>query len=188
MEVALADIIALQLWRIQRAVRFEANHASILSSPQAAAPNDQKSRLRLLICSLGSGDQPIMSRAEAMTLVSRAANAVGSRLESPDTFGPDEWSGRQLLGVIWALSQKYGVDYSVALDATIDSRSDEQVRQTWRIDPDAFERMARYEAAAERSLHRNLNALERLQAKRLGHAVVPPIAVDLSVEHGLRPV
>ncbi len=44
-----------------------------------------------------------------------------------------------------------------------------------------LDRLARYETTAERSLHRNLHELERLQARRAGITVAPPIAVDVDV-------
>lgn len=44
----------------------------------------------------------------------------------------------------------------------------------------AFTKLIRYEAAIERSLHRNLHELQRLQAARKAHAVAPPAAIDIS--------
>jgi hypothetical protein len=42
------------------------------------------------------------------------------------------------------------------------------------------ERLLRYEASLERSFERTLSQLERLQRMRLGHAVPPPLKVELS--------
>ncbi len=39
---------------------------------------------------------------------------------------------------------------------------------------------APYEAAIERAFDRTLNSLERLQRMRLGHAVPPPLKLELS--------
>src|SRR5881392_3219333 len=41
--------------------------------------------------------------------------------------------------------------------------------------------LARYEAGLERAFYRALHELQRLQAARAGHAVPPPIAVDVTV-------
>lgn len=46
----------------------------------------------------------------------------------------------------------------------------------------AFSKLARYEAAIERSLHRNLHELQRLQAARQGQPVAPPVAVDIDID------
>jgi hypothetical protein len=47
--------------------------------------------------------------------------------------------------------------------------------------PDAFSKLARYEAGLERSLYRALHELQRLQATRIGQAVPPPVVVDVEV-------
>lgn len=47
--------------------------------------------------------------------------------------------------------------------------------------PDCLSRLARYEATIERSLYRALHELQRLQASRTGHAVPPPVAVDVNI-------
>ncbi len=53
---------------------------------------------------------------------------------------------------------------------------------------DALARLTRYSVTAERSLYRALHELERARARRLGHAVTPPLALDVScdgfVSHG----
>jgi hypothetical protein len=41
------------------------------------------------------------------------------------------------------------------------------------------DRLLRYEASLERTIDRGLGQLERLQMKRLGHSVLPPIKVDI---------
>ena len=43
-----------------------------------------------------------------------------------------------------------------------------------------LDRLLRYEASLDRSFDRTLNQLERLQRMRLGHAVPPPVKVELS--------
>jgi len=49
---------------------------------------------------------------------------------------------------------------------------------------DAFSKLARYEAMLERSFYRALHELQRLQAIRRGHAISPPLAVDVDVSQG----
>jgi hypothetical protein len=44
---------------------------------------------------------------------------------------------------------------------------------------DAMDKIIRYEAAAERSLGRALDRLERLQRRRMGDAVPPPLNVNV---------
>ncbi len=45
---------------------------------------------------------------------------------------------------------------------------------------DVLDRLLRYEASLDRSFDRTLTQLERLQRMRLGHAVPPPVKVELS--------
>jgi hypothetical protein len=45
---------------------------------------------------------------------------------------------------------------------------------------EALDRLLRAEAAAERSLNRAIDRLERLQRRRLGETLPPPISVRLS--------
>ncbi len=45
----------------------------------------------------------------------------------------------------------------------------------------AFTKLSRYETALTRGLFRALHELQRLQAVRTGHPVLPPVAVDVSV-------
>ena len=47
-------------------------------------------------------------------------------------------------------------------------------------DTPGWERLLRYEASLERSFERTLSQIERLQRMRLGHAVPPPVKVELS--------
>lgn len=48
------------------------------------------------------------------------------------------------------------------------------------LEGDKLERFLRYEASLERAFDRALNQLERLQRMRLGHAVPPPLKVEIS--------
>jgi hypothetical protein len=49
------------------------------------------------------------------------------------------------------------------------------------LDPRILDTIARYETSCERSLFKNLHALERLQAARLGAVVAPPEAMELDL-------
>jgi hypothetical protein len=49
---------------------------------------------------------------------------------------------------------------------------------------ECLERLQRYEGQLERSLFRVLHELERIQARRKGEAVIPPVVADVSV-HGV---
>lgn len=49
-------------------------------------------------------------------------------------------------------------------------------------DPNTLDRVVRYEAHLARQTYQALHTLERLQAGRLGGAVVPPLAVDVTVD------
>jgi hypothetical protein len=45
---------------------------------------------------------------------------------------------------------------------------------------DALDKLLRYEAAIEKDLNRALNRLERLQSRRKGDPILPPVNVHLS--------
>lgn len=49
------------------------------------------------------------------------------------------------------------------------------------LQPDSFSKLSRYEGAIERSLFRALHELERLQTRRSGGDVSPPVALDVDV-------
>jgi len=51
---------------------------------------------------------------------------------------------------------------------------------------DAFSKLSRYEAGIERSYYRALHELQRLQHRRLGGDVPPPLALDVTVSGGSR--
>jgi hypothetical protein len=51
---------------------------------------------------------------------------------------------------------------------------------------DAFSKLSRYEAGIERSYYRALHELERLQHRRRGGHVPPPLALDVTVSGGNR--
>jgi len=46
--------------------------------------------------------------------------------------------------------------------------------------PAVLDKLMRYETMLQRQLHRDMNQLERLQRRRLGAAVPPPLAVEMS--------
>jgi len=46
--------------------------------------------------------------------------------------------------------------------------------------PAVLDKLMRYETMLQRQLHRDMNQLERLQRRRLGEAVPPPLAVAMS--------
>ena len=48
-------------------------------------------------------------------------------------------------------------------------------------DEEVVEKFVRYESALQRQLYRAMNQLERLQRRRRGEAVPPPIVMDVSV-------
>jgi hypothetical protein len=58
----------------------------------------------------------------------------------------------------------------------------EKARQAAAVlpSPEALDKIMRYETKLERQLHRAMNQLERLQRRRLGEAVPPPLALEMS--------
>ena len=58
----------------------------------------------------------------------------------------------------------------------------EQARQAAAVLPstEVLDKIMRYETKLERQLHRAMNQLERLQRRRMGESVPPPLAVEMS--------
>ncbi len=64
-------------------------------------------------------------------------------------------------------------------------QSTEQARQTAAVLPGnaTLDKILRYETALERQIYRAMNQLERLQRRRQGEAVPPPMAFEVSDRH-----
>ena len=59
---------------------------------------------------------------------------------------------------------------------------EEDARQAAEVlpSPEALDKILRYEGTMERQLYRAMNQLERLQRRRNGESVPPPITMDVS--------
>jgi len=69
------------------------------------------------------------------------------------------------------------VGETIALEA-------DECRLSGAWDHETQERLLRHELTLERSFFRGLHELERLQAKRQGHPVLPTVSVDLNLSRG----
>ncbi len=66
------------------------------------------------------------------------------------------------------------------MEAKEERERDAEVTSRALPSKDATAKILRYETAIEGQLYRALNQLERLQRRRAGDAVTPPINVDIS--------
>ena len=73
------------------------------------------------------------------------------------------------------------------MDPVDDENGPEALGLAWIrsiVNTDVLSPLSRYETALERGLYRALHELERLQTRRAGGVVPPPVALDVSVSKG----
>ena len=76
----------------------------------------------------------------------------------------------------WRLRRVHVVESDLLSDATLATPGERYCAVS-----DLLPNLSRYEAAIDRSLFRALHELERLQLRRSGAAVAPPVAMDIDV-------
>ena len=101
---------------------------------------------------------------------------------NPEKLEPDALRSRHKEEVVNYLNQQIR-DVGFWMDRR-EEREDveERARQSAAVLPSAeiLEKILRYETALERQLFRAMNQLERLQRRRLGEAVPPPLTMEVS--------
>jgi hypothetical protein len=90
----------------------------------------------------------------------------------------------RVVATLWRLRRLLAVEVGLFREEGLNCRDEEVAGRAFWCDSqksDAFTKLARYESALDRELHRTLNQLERRQAMRLGQVVPPPIALDVTL-------
>ncbi|HUC84844.1 MAG TPA: hypothetical protein VL970_06610 [Candidatus Acidoferrales bacterium] len=100
----------------------------------------------------------------------------------PDTAEPGDWRTPQKAAALAYLDERLRFISWLKPACELHEEKQEQARQAAAMlpAPEVLDKIVRYETKLERQLHRAMNQLERLQRRRLGEAVPPPLAVDLS--------
>jgi hypothetical protein len=114
----------------------------------------------------------------------------------------DRFTAKQVRACVAAVAEAVKIDYHVLAEEIRDNirlqviqarmraeENDRDVTRTRRerilpVGSSNHEKLQRYETTLERSLHRNLHELQRLQARREGGNVLSPIALDVDVSTG----
>ncbi len=98
-----------------------------------------------------------------------------------EAFAPaDAIEGELVQAIVmdqWRLRRHYRAEASLFTELG----GGENLGGGFQAAPQSLTTLIRYHAGIERSIHRNMAALERLQARRRGEAVLAPIAVDVTI-------
>ena len=162
LEEDLVRRIAVQTWRLRRVERVDAEVYAHYCDEVANLAPIKEGKSALLVQQLNE------LRAYA------AAKSV-DRVGGMDT--------KKYRAVKAELEEQYAESQEAEqkLSATLGAAFTEDAGKT-----NAFSKLTRYEAAIERSLHRNLHELQRLQAARKGLLTAPPAAIDIDISTGKR--
>jgi len=120
---------------------------------------------------------------EPNAIVCKLAAMRAHRISNPEKLPPDE---------LRACHLKESLDYIdeqiAAFEELISARQEQMntedtMRRAIAMMPsvDVLEKIVRYESALQRQLYRSMNQLERLQRRRLGETVPPPVVMDVSL-------
>ena len=103
-------------------------------------------------------------------------------LKNPDKLEPSELRAKHQQMVTEFLDEESNFLVSRRVTCAEREETAEAARQAAAVLPslEVLDKIMRYETKLERQLHRAMNQLERLQRRRLGEAVPPPLAVEVS--------
>jgi hypothetical protein len=107
-----------------------------------------------------------------------------SRFESnPERLTPGECRQRHVQEVIEYLETQIAEFAELQAIRQEQMDKEDSMRRSAAMMPNAdiLEKIVRYESALQRQLYRSMNQLERLQRRRLGEPVPPPVVMDVSL-------
>jgi len=107
-----------------------------------------------------------------------------ARLKSnPENLELDQLRKRHKREVRKYLAEQIGEHENLMLARQEQEAAEDKTRRAAALLPDeeVVEKFVRYESALQRQLYRAMNQLERLQRRRRGEAVPPPIVMDVTV-------
>ena len=122
--------------------------------------------------------------AEPPNEIIRTLKELRSRFElNPERLPPEELRSRHVTEVIEYLDSQI-LEFEELLSVRQEQMNiEDTMRRSVAMMPngDVLEKIIRYESALQRQLYRSMNQLERLQRRRLGETVPPPVVMDVSV-------
>ena len=102
---------------------------------------------------------------------------------NPEKLAPDELRARHLKEALDYLDEQIAEFKEMIPEREQQIDTEDSMRRAVAMLPseDVLEKIVRYESALQRQLYRSMNQLERLQRRRLGENVPPPVVMDVSV-------
>jgi CRISPR/Cas system-associated endonuclease Cas1 len=97
-------------------------------------------------------------------------------------LGVEALKEKQLRAVVGRIEGRLNLYRMLIGECEEREENEEAARQAAQIlpSPVVLDKILRYEATVERQLYRAMNQLERLQRRRNGEQVPPPLTVDVS--------
>jgi hypothetical protein len=121
---------------------------------------------------------------EPNDIVRKIAALFSSLDSNPKELPLDEARRRHLKEAVNYLDQEISEFEDLIQELQEKVNAEDTMRRASALLPSAevLEKIVRYESALQRQLHRSMNQLERLQRRRLGENVPPPVVMDVSLK------
>lgn len=102
---------------------------------------------------------------------------------NPEKLPAEELRAHHLKDVLDYLDQQIAHYHELAAIRQEQMDAEDNIRRAsaMLLPEEVLERIVRYESALQRQLYRSMNQLERLQRRRLGETVPPPVVMDVSL-------
>ena len=115
-------------------------------------------------------------------IIAKLASLCDDLKSNPDNLPPEQLRARHLKDVLDYLDQELSGFEEMAARRQEQMVTEDAIRRAAALLPpeEVLEKIVRYESALQRQLCRSMNQLERLQRRRLGETVPPPIVMDVS--------
>lgn len=116
-------------------------------------------------------------------IVSTLAALRARFLSNPNKLAPDELRARHLKEALEYVDEQTTKFKDLMSVCEEHIETEDSMRRAVALlpGPDILEKIVRYESALQRQLYRSMNQLERLQRRRLGEVVPPPVVMDVSL-------
>jgi hypothetical protein len=123
---------------------------------------------------------------EPNEIVRRLAALLHSLNSNPQKLPPEQLRARHLKETLDFLDGQISEFENLIDTRKVQMDAEDTMRRSIALLPcgDTLEKIVRYESALQRQLGRSMNQLERLQRRRLGENVPPPVLMDVSVRGG----
>jgi hypothetical protein len=104
-------------------------------------------------------------------------------VSNPDNLPVEQLRARQLRKMLEYLDYEIGYFEFLARRRQKQMEAEDRIRRAaaMLLEEPVVEKIVRYESALQRQLYRSMNQLERLQRRRLGENVPPPVLMDVSL-------